>query len=40
MNNMINTTSVWMGAGSWLWTGIGMLVMVILMTVVVKQIKK
>lgn len=36
----MNNTSGWMGGGMWLWTVIGLLVIVLLVVVIGKQSKK
>lgn len=44
MNNMMNGTGGWMndgmGGGMWLWTAIGVLVVVLLVVVIAKVSKK
>jgi uncharacterized membrane protein len=40
MNHMMNFSNGWMGGGTWLWTTIGVLVVVLLVIIIVKQFKK
>lgn len=40
MNNMMNYTDGWMGGGMWLWSVIGVLLIVLLIVVILKQSKK
>ena len=37
---MMNYTDGWMGGGMWIWTVIGVLVVVLLVVVIAKQSKK
>jgi hypothetical protein len=40
MNNMMNYTNGWMGGGMWLWTIVGVLLIVLLIVVIITQAKK
>ena len=40
MNNMMNYTNGWMGGGMWIWTVIGILVVVLLVVVITKVSNK
>ena len=40
MNNMMNYTNGWMGGGMWIWTVIGVLVVVLLVVVITKLSNK
>ena len=40
MNNMMNYTNGWMGGGMWIWTVIGILVVVLLVVVITKLSNK
>jgi uncharacterized membrane protein len=40
MNNMMNYTNGWMGGGMWIWTVIGVLVVVLLVIVITKLSNK
>ena len=40
MNNMMNYTNGWMGGGMWIWTVIGVLVVVLLIVVIIKLSNK
>ena len=40
MNNMMNYSNGWMGGGMWIWTVIGVLVVVLLFVVIGKLFKK
>jgi uncharacterized membrane protein len=40
MNNMMNYTNGWMGGGMWIWTVIGVLVVVLLVVVIIKLSNK
>jgi hypothetical protein len=40
MNNMMNYTNGWMGGGMWIWTAIGLLVVVLLVVVITKLSNK
>lgn len=40
MNNMMNYTDGWMGGGMWLWPVIGVLLIVLLIVVILKQSQK
>ncbi len=37
---MMNNTDGWMGGGMWIWTVIGVLVIVLLVVVIINQSKK
>jgi uncharacterized membrane protein len=40
MNNMMNYTNGWMGGGMWIWTVIGILVVVLLVVMITKLSNK
>ena len=40
MNDMMNYTNGWMGGGMWIWTVIGVLVVVLLVVVIIKLSNK
>ena len=40
MNDMMNYTNGWMGGGMWIWTVIGILVVVLLVVVITKLSNK
>ena len=40
MNNMMNYTNGWMGGGMWIWTVIGVLVVVLLVVMIIKLSNK